>query len=139
MPSIQSVRNQRIAYYAKIPEAVIAQSVYTKNKNYNITKVSANDIWDNLKKGDKIKQIFKLQDWIMGGGYYHGKHIFRLTNNNLLDKYAKEILTEYNIRYIIDSDIAKTKFKFFESIQPIKNKIYTNPHIDIYDLEKGKQ
>ncbi len=137
--SKEDVRYQRVAYYAGAIGAVSAQSVYTQDKPYNITSITFDEIKEDIQKGNKIQQAYTLNDWIFGKDYYHGKHIYRLTQSDLLDKHTKEILNSYNIRYMVDSDIAQEKFKIFESLQPIKNKVYANPRIDVYDMQKGRQ
>ncbi|MCK5283688.1 MAG: hypothetical protein KAK00_09875 [Nanoarchaeota archaeon] len=134
-----NVRYQRIAYHAKVPGAVTAQSIYLKKELYNIISIKFDDIIGDMKRGEKIRAIFTLEDWIFGSSYYHGRHIFHLTNRRIWDKNSKQILKDYNVKYIVDSDIAETKFKFFESIEPIKNKVYTTPKLDIYDLSRGMQ
>jgi len=135
----QSVRYQRVAYYAKKPGAVMAQSIFIDDKPYNVTIITLDDVLEDIGNGNKIRQIFYLEDWIRGGNYYHGKHIYHLTINSFFGPHVKETLNEYNIDYIIDSDIAQDKFGFFDTVYSIKNKVYSNPRIDIYDLEQGRQ
>jgi len=137
LSSKESIRNQRIAYYANKYDSVIGQSIFTNGITYNITSLTFNDIYEKWRRGDKVTNFYFLQEWIMGGGYYHGKHIYHLTTNSYFSLYIPRIINQYNIKYIVDSNIAKEKFKFFDSISPIKDKVYSSPKIELYHLERG--
>ena len=132
------VRVSILAYYARKPEAFATQSIYLQSDLYNISKFSFSDIVDDVKKGRKIRQFFELQDWIFGSNYYSGRHIFYLGNHNFLDPFSVRILKDYKIKYIADSPQVQEKSELFESVVNLKNKLYSNPMVDIYDINKGR-
>ncbi|MBD3202966.1 hypothetical protein GF327_01620 [Candidatus Woesearchaeota archaeon] len=132
------VRVGHITLPAKITEAVTAQSIFVNEEDYNISRITVSEIIEDIKSGNKIRNFYELNDWYFGSNYYHGRHIFHILNNDFRDRYYKTILNRYNIRYLYDSDVSDDKNMLFESVKPLKNKVYTTPNLDMYDLEKGR-
>jgi len=135
--SKEQVRYQKIAFYAQMPGSVVAQSIFTDNKPYEIEMITIDEIIDDIKRGNKIRQVYRLKDWLFRDSYYHGRHIFNLLNQDIKERNVDRILEENHIRYIADSDVATHKYDFFWSIRPIKNKLFATPNLHIYDIENG--
>lgn len=135
--SDEAIRFQRVAYYAKTYEAVVAQSVYTDNAKLNIQPLGTEFFQDRFESGEKITSFYVMHDWLRGGNYYHGKHIFHLINNRWTDQYAVDTLDLYHIQYMLDNEHVTDKTPFFLSIRDYKNRIYDSPEIQIYALRGG--
>ncbi|MBT4647816.1 hypothetical protein HOC11_06125 [archaeon] len=134
------VRPGPLSFYANQIDAVNAQSMFiNKEYDFNITKVDFSNIQDSLKRGEKIVGFYHLNDWILDGNYYHGKHIYSLINRFNL-KIAPIVIDDYKIKYLIDDEKvpAEEKNGYFLFIQPNNNLVYTNEYMSIYDLNRGK-
>ena len=130
--------DRKTAYYAKKVISVLAQSTFISNKNFEIEKISFSELWDSFVKGKKIRIIYSLKDPIFSSYYYHGRHISYLNGRDIYDGTVNEIIDLYNINYVIDSPDSTRKTKFFQSAQPIRNKVYSSSRLDVYDLSKGR-
>lgn len=130
--------DNRVAYYAGKANSVIAQSVFTKNRDFEIERITFDKIWDSFNRGTKVTQIYNLKDPIYGSNYYFGRYIYNLNKRNIHSKNVDEIIRLYNIRYVVDSPYSIQKTQFFTSIQPTKNKVYSSGKLDLYDLGEIK-
>ena len=99
--------------------------------------LTSKQIKDRLMRGDKVANIWILPDWIFGGQYYVGRHALYLFDRPFYDEINKIIISDYKEKYYIhDQDLKKNKF--LESIEPVKNLIYSNPKTTIYEIDKGR-
>ena len=103
-----------------------------------IEQISFNDVLNNFKRGEKITGIYRLKDKIYGGYYYFGRYIYNLNKRGINENNVNEIIKLYNIRFVVDSPESEKKTEFFDSIQPIKNKVYSSNKITLYDLNNGR-
>ncbi|MBI2558010.1 hypothetical protein HYW20_01700 [Candidatus Woesearchaeota archaeon] len=130
--------DSKTAYYAGKYNSVLAQSILTEDKKYDIVKISFSKIVDTFKRGQKIGEIYNLKDPIFGSYYYHGRYIFNLNIREINNKDSIKIIGLYKIKYIVDSPESKKKTEFFDSMQHMKNKVYSSGQLYVYDLSKGK-
>jgi len=130
--------DNKIGYYGKKVSAVAAQSVFTENKNFTIKQVPFNEILDSFSNGQKVTGFYNLIDPIFGGNYYFGRHIYNINKMSINDRNAQKVISIYNITYIVDSPDSNIKTQFFESVEPIQNKVYSSGKLDLYDLKEGQ-
>lgn len=130
--------DSKTAYYAQKVNSVIAQSIFTEDKEYEIEKKSLSSVWEDFHKGKKIIGIYRLKDPVYGQYYYHGKHIYNLNKRRIYDENIRDIIDMYNIAYAVNSPESPGRTRFFESIEPIKNKVYSSNRLNIYYLNMGR-
>ena len=92
---------------------------------------------DAILNGRHIKGSWSLEDWIVGGGYYDGRHKYLLLTTSYHSPLSQTIRKDYQVRYFVRNK-RLPKVDLFVSIESIKNKIYDNPSISIWDMEKKK-
>ncbi|RMF05631.1 hypothetical protein D6764_04195 [Candidatus Woesearchaeota archaeon] len=125
------------AFYSGKPNAVGAQIIYIR-PDLQVERRNLTQVWRDLKSGRKVRELYYLNDWLFPGTYYHGRHIASLNGRTISDPIAWRIIDSYSIKYLIDSPVYPAKTRFFESVQPLKNKVYSSGMIDIYDLNGGR-
>ena len=128
----------KTAYYAQKVNSVIAEITFPHGKELEIEQLSFQELLDDFNKGKKISQIYNLKDPLFDGYYYFGRYTNNLNIKEINNKDSKKIIDLYNISYMIDSPNSEKKTIFFESAQPIKNKVYSSGELDIYDLSEGR-
>ena len=129
--------DRKTAYYANKVISVLAESTLI-NKDLEVEEVPLGEIIDSFKRGQKIRQFYILKDPLFGSNYYHGRYIVYLNGREITDRTVKKIIDLYNINYVVDSPDSKEKTKLFESIEPLKNKVYSSGELDVYDLSEGR-
>ncbi len=111
---------------------------YFVDKDHLRTRVlSLSTIKDRVMNGEKIQTLWYLNDWILGGQYYLGRHARYTFNHPFTDRTNKRIISDYKERFYIHDNTLETN-KFLDSIKDMKNVVYDNSRITIYDLEKGR-
>ena len=115
-----------------------AQSIFIDREKLDITSILFSDIIGDIIDGNKIREFYTLKDWIFTSEYYHGRHIFYLLDREFWDRFARQIIETYKIRYLVDSDITSDINDISESIFPYKNKVFASTNLDIYDFEGGR-
>ncbi len=126
------------AFYSKKVESVLAENVFQEGRDYEISSITLSELWDSFWRGKKITGFYRLADPIYGGKYYVGRYTYNLNKRRISDPTVNKIMSFYNIKYIIDGKYVKIKTNFFNSAQPLKNKIYSSGELGIYDLNKGR-
>lgn len=110
-----------------------------KTKAGNVKTLPFSNIIDRVLSGDKVKSFGTLNDWLFGRTYYAGAHEYTVNRFGYNDEKSKLVIKEYNVRYSVGSRVYYSRNKnFHKSIQEIKNKIYDNYIIDIFDIEGGR-
>ncbi len=110
---------------------------YVDKKNLEVKIISLQELKDKIMNGEKIQSLWYLKDWILGGKYYLGRHARYTFNHAFTDEINKKIISDYHEHYYIHDKTLK-KNKFLESIEEVKNKVYDNPRIEMYDITKGR-
>ncbi|MBN2566870.1 hypothetical protein JXB02_02165 [Candidatus Woesearchaeota archaeon] len=85
----------------------------------------------------ELKELWIIPDWITPGTYYWGRHGIFVYERSYTDPLVKKLMREYKEEYYIRDKYRKPT-NFFISIEPIKNKIYDNPAISMWDLQRGR-
>ena len=129
--------DSKTAYYSKKVSAVLAKNTILKDEGYDIETLKFEDIWNNFKLGRKITGFYVLRDKLYGGEYYFGKYIYNLNKREISDGNVKKIVDSYRIRFVVDSPEASEKNTFFNSVNDIKNKVYSTEWLYLYDISKG--
>ncbi len=132
------IRHQEIAFYGSLYDATITTSIFTSGKQYEITSLTFDELFNDLRQGQKLRQLYTLNDWITPGLYYYGRHIAYLTGRPITDRVSRQIIDEYYLRFVVDSNIISDPYLYYSDIKELKNRIYSSSQLDIYDLEKGR-
>jgi len=99
--------------------------------------LSRSEVWDSIVAGEKLQSLYYLPDWLLGGQYYIGRHTIYLFDHPFTDKTTQQIMEDYHERFYNHDKLAEDT-TFLVSIADVKNVIYDNPQLIIYDLEGGR-
>jgi hypothetical protein len=147
-----NIKNSIYASYGKQTNVKIFSRTTLPGPDHNIyifgntsqivpEKKTFSGMIDALKKGD-LKEMWVAPDWYFGGQYYWGKHGIHFLTHSYNDKYSKRIINDYNIGYYVydrgyeDDDLEEEKL--YTSIKFVKNKIYDNPTLSMWDIKRGR-
>lgn len=92
---------------------------------------------DRVMNGDKLQSLWYLEDWVLNGQYYIGRHARYTFNNEFTDRTNQRIINDYHERFYIH-DFTLEKNDFLTSIEPVKNVVYMTPKTIVYDIEVGR-
>ena len=127
----------KTAYYARKIISVLGQSI-TPWSDFRVEEITFDEIWTKFKNGEKITDIYRLEDPIYGGYYYFARHIYNLNKRMIGETTVDRIIALYKIRYVVDSPRDEGKNEFFQSLEPLKNRIYSSGELEIYDISSGR-
>lgn len=111
---------------------------YVDEDKLQVEAKTLNQVKNMLLNGQKVANIWFLEDWIFGGQYYVGRHALYLFGSPFISEVAETIIGDYNIKYYIH-DKEEDLNNFYRSLQPVKNKIYDNPYSNIHDIHRGRE
>jgi len=120
-----------------LSETKLVPLSYIYRLDLKAKRMSFKEIIDSIFNGRQIKSIWTLEDWINGGEYYTGKHSWQIINTPYTSTLNQRLLEDYQVQFFV-RDKKKSKGILFTSIEPIKNKMYDNPSISIWDINEDK-
>jgi hypothetical protein len=110
---------------------------YVDKSHIKTEQLNLSSIIDSFKRGNKVTSFWKLPDWIFGGEYYLGRHTRNLFKMDYREKIAQQIIEDYNVKYYIHDNTLDAN-RFYSSIIPAYNKVYSNPMVEMYNLDNGR-
>ena len=110
---------------------------FINSSQLNVQKISYEDVKRGFLAGEKLTDLWILNDWILGGQYYVGRHAKLVFENRFNDPRVQRVMNDYHEKYYIHDKNLKTN-TYYDSIYDVKNKVYDNPVVSINDMVKGR-
>ncbi len=120
-----------------IPGASYNIYYFVDQNNLKFKKLTFEEIQGSFLSGNKITDLWILEDWILGGQYYLGRHAKLIFDSKFNDHNVIRVIKDYKEKYYIH-DLNLKPNTYYNSIYDVKNKVYANPVISIYDMKRGR-
>lgn len=120
-----------------IPGASFNVYYYIEKDRLKVTISTFDDVKNTILSGGRVTDLWALEDWLLGGQYYVGRHAKLVFENKFNEPRVLKVMEDYREKYYIHDKSLKPN-TYYDSIKNVKNKVYDNPVMAMYDMRLGR-